>query len=168
MALSMFAGGNPWSTVHPSNYTADRYGQSSSSSSSSCAICSVCCCSMVVTKVGLFRVHGPLRNRCTGSGMSIVSPSSSITAISAPVVVSTGSTTSTFVTSYMSVRLIDHEKDSDSVSSSLTVNSFFCLTSVRIVKRIPRASGHLAATKLESILMDVTMENDEESCIRLF
>ena len=118
---------------------------------------------MAVTKAGLLRVHGPLGNRCTGSEMSIVSSSSSITAISVPVVVSAGSATSTVVTSDVSVHLVDYEKDSDSVSSSPTVNSFFRPTSVRIVKRILRASRHLAATKLASILMDVTMENDEES-----
>ena len=80
--------------------------------------------------------------------MLIVSPSSSITATSATV--SVGSTTSTGVTSDVT-----------------TVNSFRP-TSVRIVKRIPRASRHLAATKLASILMGVTTENDVESWIRLF
>ena len=149
MAASTFVGvgsGEPRTTVHSPSCTAAGFGQSFSSLSR--AICSVCGRSMPVTKAGLLRVHGPLGNRCTGSGMLIVSPSSSITATSAPV--SVGSTTSTGVTSDVT-----------------TVNSFRP-TSVRIVKRIPRASRHLAATKLASILMDVTTENDVESWIRLF
>ena len=132
--------------MHSPSYTATEFGQSFSSLSR--AICSVCGRSMPVTKAGLLRVHSPLGNRCTGSGMLIVSPSSSITATSAPV--SVGSTTSTGVTSDVT-----------------TVNSFRP-TSVRIVKRISRASRHLAATKLASILMDATIENDVESWNRLF
>ena len=38
----------------------------------------------------------------------------------------------------------------------------------RILKRIPRASRHLAATKLASILDDVTEKNDFSSWDRLF
>ena len=63
---------------------ADDAGGSSSSSraldrgsqlsSSSRVVCSVCCCSIPVTKAGLLRVHGPLGNRCAGSGMSTFSP----------------------------------------------------------------------------------------------
>ena len=149
MAASTFVGvgsGEPRTTVHSPSCTAAGFGQSFSSLSR--AICSVCGRSMPVTKAGLLRVHGPLGNRCTGSGMLIVSPSSSITATSATV--SVGSTTSTGVTSDVT-----------------TVNSFRP-TSVRIVKRIPRASRHLTATKLASILMGVTTENDVESWIRLF
>ena len=43
-------------------------------SSSSRVACSVCGRSMPVTRAGLLRVHGPLGNRCAGSGMSTFSP----------------------------------------------------------------------------------------------
>ena len=39
-------------------------------SSSLRALCPMCHCSMPVTRAGQMRVHGPLRNRCGGSGMS--------------------------------------------------------------------------------------------------
>ena len=119
-------------TVHSPSCTAAGFGQSSSSSSH--AICSVCSRSMLVTKVGLLRDHRPLGNTCTGSEMLIVSPSFSINATSVPIIVSAGSTTSTGVTSDVSVDLANHVKDRDSVSGSLTVNSFFHPTSICIIK----------------------------------
>ena len=42
-------------------------------SSSSRVVCSLCGSSMPVTRAGLLRVHGPLGNRCAGSGMSTFS-----------------------------------------------------------------------------------------------
>ena len=42
-------------------------------SSVSRSVCLVCCRSMPVTKAGLLRVHGPLGNRCAGSGMHVTS-----------------------------------------------------------------------------------------------
>ena len=42
--------------------------------STSRSLCDVCGRSMPLTKVGVFRVHGPLSNRCGGSGMLPSSP----------------------------------------------------------------------------------------------
>ena len=42
--------------------------------STSRSLCDVCGRSMPLTKAGVFRVHGPLSNRCGGSGMSPSTP----------------------------------------------------------------------------------------------
>ena len=51
---------------------------------------------------------------------------------------------------------------------SPSVHPLFRPSSVRILKRIPRASRHLAASKLASILVDVSQKNDSESWGHLF
>ena len=126
--------GKPRTTVHSPSCTAAGFGQSFSSLSR--AICSVCGRSMPVTKAGLLRVHGPLGNRCTGSGMLIVSPSSSITATSAPV--SVGSTTSTGVTSDVttvnSFRPTSSCQNSPNSPTTLTVNSLPSMDSIFAVR----------------------------------
>ena len=106
--------------------------------------CPVCCRSMPVTRAGVMRVHGPLSNRCAGSGMS---PS--------PTTLPAGASALTV--------------DPSSYPSSETLPSDFHFrpSSVRILKRIPRASRHLAATKLAEILDDVTDKNDLGSWFRL-
>ena len=40
------------------------------------AVCPVCCRSMPLTKTEVIRIHGPLSNRCNGSGMQLCSQGS--------------------------------------------------------------------------------------------
>ena len=89
------------------------------------------------------RVHGPLSNRCGGSGMS---PSSTAPA-----------------TRESSSVVQDGPPSQTPPSPELHLRP----SSVRIVKRIPRASRHLAATKLADILDEVTDKNDITSWTRL-
>ena len=63
-------------------------------SSSSRVACSVCGRSMPVTRVGLLRVHGPLGNRCAGSGMSTFSPAGASAYGSAGASISKGASSS--------------------------------------------------------------------------
>ena len=58
--------------------------------SSSRVACSVCGHSMPVMRMGLLRVHGPLGNRCAGSGMSTFSPAGAAAYGSAGVPISKG------------------------------------------------------------------------------
>ena len=55
-----------------------------------------------------------------------------------------------------------------SCAQSPSVHPLFRPSSVRILKQIPRASRHLAASKLASILVDVSQKNDSESWGHLF
>ena len=94
---------------------------------------------MPVTKAGRVRVHGPLSNRCAGSGMSS-------TTLSTSTVIDPGPTSS------------------DTLSSS---DPHFQPSYARILKRIPRASRHLAATKLAGILNEITEKNEISSWSQL-
>ena len=89
------------------------------------------------------RVHGPLSNRCGGSGMS---PSSTAPA-----------------NRESSSVVQDGPPSQTPTSPDLHLRP----SSVRIVKRIPRSSRHLAATKLAGILGEVTDNNDISSWTRL-
>ena len=111
--------------------------------SSSRALCPMCHRSMPVTRAGQMRVHGPLSNRCGGSGMS---PSSTAPA-----------------NRESSSVVQDGPPSQTPTSPDLHLRP----SSVRIVKRIPRASRHLAATKLAGILGEVTDKNDISSWTRL-
>ena len=109
--------------------------------------CPVCSRSIPLTKTGAIRIHGPLSNRCAGSGMSLCSQGS-LSSVRSPEDSETPP-----VAQYSSSELL--------FSSELR-------QSTRVLKRIPRAARHLAATKLASVLDDVSEKNDSSSWARLF
>ena len=111
--------------------------------------CPVCSRSMPLTKTGAIRIHGPLSNRCTGSGMSLYSQGS----LSSVEVRSPNDSETPPVAQCSSSELL--------FSSELRQNT-------RVLKRIPRAARHLAATKLARALDDVSEKNDSSSWARLF
>ena len=130
--------------------------QSTNQRSANRAVCEVCGRCMPVTKAGLLRVHGPLSNRCEGSGMSPTLSSLSIATTQDTTVVSSG------------LSPADSQPPASFPSDSLLTLFRRSSTSAKILKRIPRASRHLAASKLASILNDVTQQNDADSWDRLF
>ena len=95
------------------------------------ALCNVCLRSMPLRKDGTIRVHGPVGDRCPGSG-SLPFPRDP-SSIDVP------------------PRTYDQASTED-----LTVD-FFTLPYVRILKRIPRASRDQSARKLATILDDPTV-----------
>ena len=140
---------------HVAAHTAHATGGSSSgqgvvSASQVCASCAgytVCSRSMLLTKTGAITIHGPLSNRCAGSGMSLCSQGS-LSSVRSP-------------------------EDSEippvaQYSSSELQFSSELGQSTRVLKRIPRAARHLAATKLASVLADVSEKNNSSSWARLF
>ena len=121
------------------------------------ALCSVCGRCMPVTGAGVLRVHGPLSNRCAGSGMC---PSSASSAAAT----ATTTTTTTLTADANGA----NGQDPTPVSGPFPSESLLQLfrrtsTSVKVVKRIPRASRHFAATKLAHVLDGVTEHNDAAS-----
>ena len=102
----------------------------------SCSICPVCSRSMPLTRSGDLRIHGPLHNRCGGSGMH--------PGATAP------------------------PTAEDRASSSGLTISFEILQSVRVLKKIPRATRHLTARKLAVVLEDIVKKNDSPSWECLF
>ena len=105
----------------------------------------------------------PLGNRCAGSGMATFSPAGASA--------SAGASISDGASSGDADVGINGESVRDSITRcarSPSVHPLFRPSSVRILKRISRASRHLAASKLASILVDVTQKNDTESWGRLF
>ena len=120
------------------------------------ALCVVCGRTMPVTKVGVVRVHGPLVNRCTGSGMP-PSLSASINTSPPPALPSSAAGRMSPVP----------RTSSPSSLSELLLPLFRASSSARVLKRIPRASRHLAATKLAAILDVVVEKNDATSWNRL-
>ena len=130
--------------------------QSTNQQSANRAVCEVCGRCMPVTKAGLLRVHGPLSNRCEGSGMSPTLPSPSMVTTQDTTVASSG------------LPPADSQRPASFPSDSLLTLFRRSSTSAKILKRIPRASRHLAASKLASILNDVTQRNDADSWDRLF
>ena len=115
--------------------------------SASRASCPVCSRSMPLTKTGALRVHGPLSNRCAGSGMLLTSQGPQYLRSA----VGNGGASG----------------DLSSQSPSELLLSPNIRQSVRVLKRIPRASRHLAATKLSNVLDDVSEKNDTASWARL-
>ena len=109
-----------------------------------------------MTKVGVVRVHGPFVNRCTGSGMP-PSLSASINTSPPPVLPSSAA-------GRMSPM---PRTSSPSFLSELLLPIFQASSSARVLKRIPRASRHLATTKLVAILDVVVEKNDATSWNRL-
>ena len=120
------------------------------------APCVVCDRTMPVTKAGVVRVHGPLGNRCTGSGMPS-SLSASINTSPPPALPSSAA---------IQMPPVPRGSSPSSLSESL-LPLFRATSSARVLKRIPRASRHLAATKLAAILDVVTEKNDATSWDRL-
>ena len=139
--------------------------------STSRSLCVVCGRSMPLTKARVFRVHGPLNNRCMGSGMS---PSSLTAEDSLPLSAASNASSQCSpisvpvpVSNFLSV----NSSEPSTVSADeaeLFLSTIRDSSRTRILKRIPRASRHLAATKLASILDDVTEKNDFSSWDRLF
>jgi hypothetical protein len=106
--------------------------------------CSVCFRPMTVTAAGLIRQHGPLCARCPGSRL-ILSP--------------------------LRCHSQRHVVKEPSIHLLLLL-VFPCLprwtSSVKILKRIPKASRLLAGRKLASILEAIVGKNDHDSWDRLF
>ena len=149
-------------------------------STTSRATCPSCGRSMPLTKAGLLRVHGPLSNRCEGSGMSPSSPLSSSSrspryhssshsmsppAPSLPTSILLSRTDTSIPTTDAAAPV---SRDWARYMSSKLLLSIELRRSVRILKRIPRASRHLAASKLACILDEVSVKNDFTSWARLF
>ena len=104
--------------------------------------CPVCQRSMPVNRSGLVRVHGPVANRCPGSRQPFADAPSWLG----------GLTTNT-----------------DRSCLNMPEQAFnFHRRSVRILKRIPRASRELSAGKLAVIFERVISDNAESSWNRLF
>ena len=129
-----------------------RWSQTSVAASASASLgladraaCLVCTRSMPLTKAGAIRIHGPLSNRCTSSGMQLVpqvlDDNCSTEPLSPPI--------------------------ADDSPPELIFSADIC-RSTWILKRIPRVACHLAAMKLASALDDVTNKNDSDSWERLF
>ena len=100
------------------------------------------------------------------AGSSIAASSGSITftatSISAPPVVP-GSTVSAASSATRSTGSAATSLGSSSIDHAPSVVPFFRPASVRVVKRIPRSSRNLAATKLAAILVDAVVENNMEA-----
>ena len=111
--------------------------------SSSHAPCPVCSRSMPVTKKGVLRVHGPISNRCKGSGTP---PLSCQSAFPSPTQLPTSS----------------------SLVSPNSIPPLSSLASSRILKRIPRGSRIQVASKLASVVLAVVEQNNDASWDRLF
>lgn len=104
------------------------------------ALCNVCLRSMPLRKDNTIRVHGPVGDRCPGSGSSPFPRDSPID--------------------------IPPRTDSQT-STENRADDFSTLPYVRILKRIPRASRDQSARKLATILDEVTADNSVSSWMRL-
>ena len=100
---------------------------------------------MPLKKVGGIRVHGPLCNCCTGSGMRLVPQALDNSCSTEP----------------LSPLVADN-------TPSELIFSADIHKSTQVLKQIPQASRHLAATKLAGALDDVTNKNDSGSLKHLF
>ena len=100
-------------------------------------------------------MHGPLSNRCAGSGKCL---SLTFSVPSSP-------SSRSFPSHASQVRPTPAAEASTSAADASAFN--VQPSSVRILRRVPRASRHLAATKLASILDEVTRKNDNASWARL-
>ena len=105
----------------------------------------VCTRSMPLMKAGGIMVHGPLSNNCNGSVMRLVPQALDDSCSTEPL-----------------SPLIANDS-----SPELIFLADIC-RNTRILKRIPRAARHLAATKLAGALDDVTNKNDSDSWERLY
>ena len=124
----------------------------------------VCGRSMPLMKAGVFRVHGPLSNRCRGSGMSPSSPTAEDSLpVSAAFNASTQCSPLSVPVPVSNFMIANNSSAPTTVSADeaeLFLSTIRDSSRARILKRIPRTSRHLAATKLASILDDVTEKND--------
>ena len=110
--------------------------------------CSVCHLPYSVTRAGAIRTHGPVHNRCQGSGK----PPSVI-----PPCVPRDNAIAVTCTPYTST---NQPPPSDTVTLSPVASS-------RILKRVPRGSRDHAAKKMASIVQNVVIGNDPLTWQRL-
>ena len=142
---------------------AARYQQSSYTSQgrSSHVACPVCERFMPLTKSGALRIHGPLDNRCTGSGMQLHPQVPRVSAACRDPASSVPGANELSDVPLCNESLSEHE------SVELVFPPDICKWT-RILKRIPRAARHQAASKLARLLDDVPARNDIPSWTRLF
>ena len=114
--------------------------------------CSVCHRSIAVMGAGVVRQHGPVRSRCPGSGRPPALPGPGSPGLDNGRGVSTPSTTQPALST-------------SSLSSASPLRPL--RPSVKILKRIPRASRELLGKKLAVILEAVVRNNDRASWDRL-
>ena len=110
--------------------------------------CSVCFRPMTITAAGLVRQHGPLRARCPGSRQPPANP-----------------------TQPPQAALSRTGRSPDATPTGSTAFQPACLppgATVKILKRIPKASRLSAGRKLATILEAVVSKNDHASWDRLF
>ena len=123
-------------------------------------------------KNGVLYIHGPRSNRCGGSGMLPlqIQPSQlmpSIPSVSLPPCASARSPA-------LRGEVLS-AVDSHGVRAGLSTQEasnqpalFQYSSAIRVLKRIPKASRHLAATKLALILNDVVTQNTDDAWSQLF
>lgn len=117
---------------------------SAMSSSSDRGSCSICRRDMPIRSDGKVKIHGPVLNRCLGSGVSLVDPSS-------------------ITVTHMAESSTPSTSPSVSADTPGVVNGTSLLPRLinpgrftdKVVKRIPCASRHQAALKLTDILDDL-------------
>ena len=118
---------------------------------SSRASCPACSRSMPVTKAGSIRVHGPLGNRCVGSGMYPSSAPNTVVGTPTAPANSAEPTPSS------------EEPSRPASASEIPPTGSF----VKILKRIPKASREQCGKKLASILDACVEKNDHTVWDRL-
>ena len=128
--------------------------------STSRAVCQVCGFSTYLKRSGEFYVHGPRSNRCKGSGMLPSSQSQSHPPSPSP------SSSSSSPSSMQSPSTVP-AGTFDLTPSSEQRPLFNHRQRVRVLKRVPKTSRHLAASKLARILDDVTDQNTDASWVHL-
>ena len=107
--------------------------------------------------LGALRTHGPLSNRCTGSGMLMhpaVHDDGGLPPVSSALLPEDHSDNTT--------SSVDHSSPSELLFPSEVRRC------VRVLKRIPRAARHVVVTKLAVVLDDVVKNNNIHSWVRLF
>ena len=112
---------------------------------------------MPIRSDGKIKIHGPVLNRCLGSGVSPVDP---------PFIAVTHMVESSTPSSSPSVSADTPGVVNDTSPLPLLINPG--RFTGKVVKRIPRASRHQAALKLTDILDDLNASNSSESWERLF
>ena len=144
----------------------------------SCSVCKRC---IALTKAGVIRLHGPVRARCSRSGLSpsrcvLPRPQAVLAGDSNQLTVPPASITIDPHSGGTQSRILDDCDDAAGVDTATNdvsepLELVFppdVIQSVRVLKRIPRASRHLAATKLARVLEDISEKNDSGSWSRLF
>ena len=125
------------------------------------SVCPVCRRSIAVTAAGFVRVHGPVGDRCAGSREVPCHDPCLATDVASSHAVAGAAVTSHSASSQV--------LSSPSPSEGLPELVLSCRPdhSVRILKRVPRASRQQAASKLACIVQDVVDLNTVEAWVRL-